>query len=112
MKILCPSKTKEPYASVINELSRRTRVQVEFVKNIPDGEYVVLEEQGELITLETLKKIIKPNSIFVVGGPDGTKIKGKKISLGPHTLNHQIAIIVLLELLFRVKNPTHPYNKH
>ncbi len=112
MKILCQSKAKEPYASVINELSKRTRVNVEFVKIIPEGEYIVLDEHGELINLEMLKKIIKPNSVFVVGGPDGTSTKGNKISLGPYTLNHQIAIIVLLELLFRIMNPTHPYNKH
>jgi len=112
MKILCPSKAKEPYASVISELAKRTRVNVEFVKTVPEGEYIVLDEHGESVNVEMLKKTIRPNSVFVVGGPDGIKISGRKISLGSYTLNHQIAIIVLLELLFRVMNPTHPYNKH
>lgn len=112
MKILCPSKAKEPYKSVIDELAKRAEVNVEFVKKIPEGEYLVLDEGGEELTVEGLGKILKPNSVFLVGGPDGVDVPGKKYSLGKFTMNHQIAIIVLLELIFRAKNPNHPYNQH
>jgi len=112
MKIICQSKAKEPYASVISELSKRARVPIEFVKSEPESADFVLDQFGEEITVELLHSLIKPNSVFLVGGPDGTNTKGRKLSLGSFTLNHQIAIIVLLELLFRAKNPNHPYNKH
>ena len=112
MKIICPSKAKEPYASVINELAKRARVDVEFVKSEPASVDFVLDQHGEEVTVDLLRSLIKPNSTFLIGGPDGTNAKGRKLSLGSFTLNHQIAIIVLLELLFRAKNPTHPYNKH
>jgi 23S rRNA pseudoU1915 N3-methylase RlmH len=112
VKILCPSKAKEPYKSVIDELAKRARVNVELVRKIPDGEYAVLDEKGEELTVEKLRKILKPNSVFLVGGPDGVNAPGLRYSLGKFTMNHQIAIIVLLELIFRAKNPTHPYNLH
>ncbi|MBR9680554.1 MAG: 23S rRNA (pseudouridine(1915)-N(3))-methyltransferase RlmH [Candidatus Altiarchaeota archaeon] len=111
MKIICPSKTKSPYTSVIDELSKRARVSVEFVKKVEVKNPIVLDEQGETLTIKKLSSFPE-NTVFVIGGPDGTSIEGLKYSLGQYTLNHQIAIIVLLELLFRAKNPSHPYNKH
>jgi len=111
MKIVCPSKAKSPYSEVIRELSKRSGVEVSFVKEVSEKNPVVLDEGGEPLTVDKLKSFV-PNTTFVIGGPDGIKISGPKYSLGPYTLNHQIAIIVLLELLFRAKNPNHPYNKH
>ena len=111
MRILCPSKAKSPYTEVISELSKRARVEVEFVKKVEVRNPVILDETGESLTVEKLASFPE-NTVFVIGGPDGIELEGPKYSLGPYTLNHQIAIIVLLELLFRAKNPSHPYNKH
>lgn len=112
MKIFCPSKIKVPYKAVIDELALRARVDVEFVKKVPGNKFVILDEAGEPATIEKISELVVTNVDILIGGPDGTDIEGPKISLGNYTLNHQIAIIVLLDLLFRVKYPNHPYNKH
>ena len=113
VKIICPSKAKEPYARVISELATRAKVQMEFTKNIENLQNpIVLDERGELLTPKKIETLLSTDSVFVVGGPDGIDLPGKKYSLGPYTLNHQIAIIVLLDLIFRARNPNHPYNKH
>ncbi|TRO61978.1 hypothetical protein E2P64_00390 [Candidatus Bathyarchaeota archaeon] len=111
MRLFCPSKAKEPYREIIRELSRRTRVDVIFTKKIPD-DAVVLDQLGEPLTQELLDELVKVDTDFVVGGPDGIDHPGRKVSLGRYTLNHQLAIIVLLDLLFRTRFPKHPYNKH
>ena len=113
VRIVCPSKAKEPYAQVINELVLRSGVQMDFTKNVENLENpIILDERGELLTPKKLTELLSEDVIFVVGGPDGIELSGQKYSLGPYTLNHQIAIIVLLDLIFRIKNPDHPYNKH
>jgi len=112
MKIICPSKVKEPYKSVISELALRARVEVEFVKQVRGNGFVTLDEDSEPVTPEKIKELVRDNVDFLVGGPNGIDTDGPKISLGRYTLNHQIAIIVLLDLLFRAKYPNHPYNKH
>ena len=113
MRLFCPSKAKEPYRKVIEELSQRARVETRFVKKLPGlKDPVVLDECGEPLTQKLLNELIESRKDFVVGGPDGIKVPGRQVSLGPYTLNHQIAIIVLLDLIFRAKFPKHPYNKH
>ena len=111
MKIFCLSRAKEPYRAVIRELSLRAGVDVEFVKRVKGG-CVVLDESGTPATLEKIRELVDAGVNFAVGGPDGTELGGEKLSLGRYTLNHQIAIIVLLDLLFRARFPDHPYNKH
>ena len=114
VRIICPSKAKEPYKQVIDELSLRSGVQVDFVKSVKaSADQIFLDECGAPLTLDELKKLLLDNPVFVVGGPDGlSNPSDPKYSLGPYTLNHQIAIIVLLDLIFRVKFPNHPYNSH
>jgi 23S rRNA pseudoU1915 N3-methylase RlmH len=113
MRIFCPSRAKEPYRKAIGELSRRAKVDVVFARKLPELEDpVVFDEKGEPLTMELLKGFVESRRDFVVGGPDGTDLPGHRVSLGPYTMNHQIALIVLLDLLFRVRFPRHPYNKH
>lgn len=113
MRVFCPSKAKEPYRDAIRELSTRARVDVVFTRKMPKlSNSIVLDERGEQVTLEMIKKFLAADVNFVVGGPDGIDYPGRQVSLGRYTLNHQIAIIVLLDLIFRVKFPKHPYNKH
>jgi 23S rRNA pseudoU1915 N3-methylase RlmH len=112
VKIICPSKPKEPYRELLRELSLRAGVPIKWVKEVPKGDHVVLDEDGEPLTPEVARQLVRDDADIVVGGPDGTDAQGRRLSLGPYTLNHFLAIAVLLDLLFRAKNPTHPYNKH
>jgi 23S rRNA (pseudouridine1915-N3)-methyltransferase len=57
--------------------------------------------------------------MFVVGGPDGLdrtvlEQADERISLGPITLSHELAAIVLLEQLYRAlaDDAGHPFAKH
>lgn len=116
VRILCPSKAKEPYSKIISELSSRANIEVVFTKNIEASKnQIILDERGELISSQKLEEILAQDVDFIIGGPDGFpegKLSGKKYSLGQYTLNHQIAITVLLDLIFRIRFPNHPYNKH
>ena len=67
MRILCPSKLKEPYRAVISELSKRARVDVEFVREVKGGNPVVLDERGEPATPGKIKELVTENVDFVVG---------------------------------------------
>ena len=82
MKIVCPSKAKEPYRSVIAELSLRAGVSVEFVKNVAGNNFVVLDEGGEPVTPEKIRELVVSDVDFLVGGPDGIDSGCPKISLG------------------------------
>ena len=113
MRVFCPSKAKEPYRKVISELAQRAKVEMMFVRKLPKlDKPVVLDERGSPLTGKMLEEFVESRRDFVVGGPDGIDLPGHKVSLGPYTLNHQIALIVLLDLIFRVRFPRHPYNKH
>ena len=84
------------------------------LKAIPDGATVVALEIGgrartseELASwLEALGTAGKSHVVFVVGGgaglhPDVLARAGEHLSLGPLTLPHQLARVVLLEQLYR-----------
>ena len=75
--------------------------------------WVALDERGEALTSRKLARLIQDaqnrayHSLpFVIGGPDGleTSLRDqapKLISLGPMTLPHELARLVLLEQLYR-----------
>ncbi len=117
MRIYCPFKPKKPYRKVIEELSKRAEVEIIFARKI-DREKIkekiaLLDPGGEEITQQTIEKIVKEGASFVVGGPDGIDMEADyRLSLGKYILNHQITLIVLLDLLFRAKNRNHPYCRH
>ncbi len=119
MKILlyCPNKPKAPYKRVIEELARRAKVELRFGKmpKLENWFKVLLDPNGKEIGLETFRELIKGKEkvVFIVGGPEGIEADADfKLSLGKFVLNHQIAMIVLLEQVFRALNPEHPYNRH
>ncbi len=73
---------------------------------------MVLDERGQTLnTIELASKIEKwleasKDLCFLVGGPEGIspELKHKAhflLSLSPLTLNHEIAILVLMEALYR-----------
>ena len=76
------------------------------------GYLIVLDEKGKLFdTLSFTRHLEKllfsfPSLIFLIGGPEGVSENIKKeakelLSLSPLTFNHEIAILVLLEVLYR-----------
>jgi len=76
------------------------------------GYLIVLDERGKLFdTLSFTRHLEKllfsfPSVIFLIGGPEGVSENIKKeakelLSLSPLTFNHEIAILVLLEVLYR-----------
>ena len=77
---------------------------------IPDRAHVVLlDSGGRQFTSEELAKWLEERRqagldlCFVIGGPHGLALErcDTKLSLGPITLPHQLARVVLLEQLFR-----------
>ena len=116
IRIYCPSRPKEPYRAVIDELLKRAGVELISSGKIPKSSFrVLLDPGGEQLSISKLGKILegKKDVLFIVGGPDGIEVNSDlKLSLGKFVVNHQIALIVLLDILFRLRFPHHPYNKH
>ena len=99
-------------------LRRQARVEIVEVREdealerrIPERAYVVLlDAGGRELSSEALRRVpggaaagAAATSCFVLGGPFGTALErhDTKLSLGPMTLPHQLARVVLLEQLFR-----------
>jgi 23S rRNA (pseudouridine1915-N3)-methyltransferase len=98
-------------------LSRHARVEVVEVREderlerrIPDRAYVsVLDAAGKTYSSEAFARWLEDRRqagrdvCFVIGGPFGTALERSdhRLSLGPMTLPHQLARVVLLEQLFR-----------
>ena len=79
-------------------------------RRIPERSFVsLLDERGEAYSSQALARWLEDRRMagrdvcFVVGGPYGTSLErvDHKLSLGPMTLPHQLARVVLLEQLFR-----------
>ena len=98
-------------------LRRQARVEVVEVREdealerrIPERSYVsLLDARGSAYSSEAFARWLEDRRhagrdvSFVVGGPYGTTLErcDHKLSLGPMTLPHQLARVVLLEQLFR-----------
>jgi len=114
----------EPFVSVdtifpkiktrVSDASIKVKKEEEAIKKyILDKDYlVVLDERGKafksLELAEKLKNLIQNQSYitFVIGGPEGISENLKKTarevwSLSTLTLNHEIALLVLIEALYR-----------
>jgi 23S rRNA (pseudouridine1915-N3)-methyltransferase len=79
-------------------------------RRIPDRAFVsLLHERGEGLDSVGLSRFLEERRMsgrdlcFVVGGPFGLELEraDHRLSLGPLTLPHQLARVVLLEQLFR-----------
>jgi 23S rRNA (pseudouridine1915-N3)-methyltransferase len=109
----------EHYARLLGRQARLEQVELAegddqaILRRIPDGAYVcVLDREGSALPSERLAALIEERRMsradlaFVVGGPFGldaavVERADLRISLGPITLPHQLARVVLLEQLFR-----------
>ncbi len=95
------------YASIeVVELREDDDIQ----RRIPDRSYVVLlDERGRQMTSEGLAEWLEERRhegrdlAFVIGGAYGVRLADADLtlSLGPMTLPHQLARVVLLEQLYR-----------
>ena len=102
------------YQRLIARLARLSLIEVredeQVERRIPDRSYVsLLGADGEAYTSEGFarwldeRRLAARDVCFVVGGPYGTSLErvDHRLSLGPMTLPHQLARVVLLEQLFR-----------
>jgi 23S rRNA (pseudouridine1915-N3)-methyltransferase len=120
--VVAVGKAKAPYADDVAHyaklLSRHARVDVIEVaddedavaRRIPERAYVcALDERGRAYSSEAFARWVEDRRqggrdvCFVIGGPFGTRVPDTdhRLSLGPMTLPHQLARVVLLEQLFR-----------
>ncbi|WP_018111073.1 23S rRNA (pseudouridine(1915)-N(3))-methyltransferase RlmH [Thermus igniterrae] len=83
---------------------------------------VVLDERGRLYTTEELYRLLRgwegERVAFLVGGAEGHLEAVRKgadllLSLSPLTLQHELALLVLLEQLYRLLTlrAGHPYHR-
>jgi 23S rRNA (pseudouridine1915-N3)-methyltransferase len=119
--VLAVGRVRPPYADDVQHyerlLARHARVSVVEVgederleRRIPERSYVaLLDAGGRTYSSEAFAAWLEERRqagrdvCFVVGGPFGTALErcDHRLSLGPMTLPHQLARVVLLEQLFR-----------
>ena len=117
LRIILVGKIKEKYASeALNEYSKRLKryanLDIVYLKNEDEiekytsGKLFVLDEKGRQFDSVSFSKILLDRNItFCIGPADGFTdnfLKNKsKISLSQLTLMHQLALVVLLEQIYR-----------
>jgi 23S rRNA (pseudouridine1915-N3)-methyltransferase len=119
--VLAVGRLRPPFSDDVEHyeklLRRQARVEVVEVREdealerrIPERAYVVLlDAGGRELSSEAFAEFLEARRqggrdvCFVIGGPYGTALERHDhvLSLGPMTLPHQLARVVLLEQLFR-----------
>jgi 23S rRNA (pseudouridine1915-N3)-methyltransferase len=119
--VLAVGRLRPPFSDDVEHydklLRRQTRVELVEVaddealeRRIPERAYVVLlDATGTEHSSEDFARFLEQRRqggrdvCFVIGGPYGTALArhDHRLSLGPMTLPHQLARVVLLEQLFR-----------
>jgi 23S rRNA (pseudouridine1915-N3)-methyltransferase len=119
--VLAVGRVRAPYADDVEHyqrlLTRQARVDVIEVadddavsRRVPPRAFVsLLDDGGETYSSEEFARWIEERRrggrdvCFVIGGAFGTSLEhcDHRLSLGPMTLPHQLARVVLLEQLFR-----------
>jgi 23S rRNA (pseudouridine1915-N3)-methyltransferase len=79
---------------------------------------IALDEHGEDLTTQGFASLLKTQSTFVIGGPEGLEESVKKdaallLRLSSLTLPHALAQVVLLEQIYRAATllTGHPYHR-
>ena len=119
--VLAVGKVKPPYADDVEHYGRLLRKQARVdvievadddavVRRIPERAYVsLLDDRGTAYDSEAFARWLEERRrggrdvCFVLGGAYGIELEqaDHRLSLGPMTLPHQLARVVLLEQLFR-----------
>ena len=119
--VLAVGRLRPPFIDDVDHyeklLRRQARVEIVEVREdealerrVPERAYVVLlDAGGRELSSEAFAAFLEQRRqagldvVFVLGGPFGTDLErhDTKLSLGPMTLPHQLARVVLLEQLFR-----------
>jgi 23S rRNA (pseudouridine1915-N3)-methyltransferase len=119
--VLAVGRLRPPFSDDVEHyeklLRRQARVEIVEVREdealerrIPERAYVVLlDAGGRELSSEAFAEFLEQRRragldvVFVLGGPFGTALEraDARLSLGPMTLPHQLARVVLLEQLFR-----------
>jgi 23S rRNA (pseudouridine1915-N3)-methyltransferase len=119
--VVAVGRVKAPFADDVDHyaqlLSGHTRLELvearedeRVERRIPDRAFVsLLAVEGQALDSVRLSRFLEDRRMsgrdlcFVVGGPFGLELEraDHRLSLGPLTLPHQLARVVLLEQLFR-----------
>lgn len=120
--VLAVGRLRPPYVDDVQHyqklIARHARVEVvelreeeKVGRRIPEGAFVcVLDAGGEEMDSVAFSRFLEDRRqagrdvCFVIGGPKGLQLDHEidhRLSLGPMTLPHQLARVVLLEQLFR-----------
>jgi 23S rRNA (pseudouridine1915-N3)-methyltransferase len=119
--VLAVGRLRPPFADDVQHyrtlLGRHARVELLEVREeerverrLPERAFLcLLDSGGRSFTSEELSGFLEERRAsgrdlcFVIGGPRGLDLEGVdlRLSLGPMTLPHQLARVVLLEQLFR-----------
>ena len=82
------------------------------------GQVVALDERGKDMTTAQFASLLRTETTFVIGGPDGLEESVKKdaallLRLSSLTLPHALAQVVLLEQIYRAATMLtgHPYHR-
>jgi 23S rRNA (pseudouridine1915-N3)-methyltransferase len=102
------------YQKLLGRHARLESIEVregdEVARRLPERAFIsLLDRQGEAVDSLAFSNFIEARRqegrdlCFVVGGPYGLELPGAqhRLSLGPITLPHQLARVVLLEQLYR-----------
>jgi 23S rRNA (pseudouridine1915-N3)-methyltransferase len=120
--VLAVGRLRPPFADDVQHyrtlLGRHARVELLEVREeerverrLPERAFLcLLDSGGRSFSSEELSGFLEERRqagrdlCFVIGGPRGLDLEGVdlRLSLGPMTLPHQLARVVLLEQLFRV----------
>jgi len=108
--------------------SKEARLKAEeeaLLKNVSEKAFVILlDERGERVSTKEFSELLERvlgtqrEIIFIVGGPEGVSEAVKKraqmmLRLSDLTLNHEIALLVLAEAIYRALSllKGHPYHR-
>ena len=119
--VLAVGRLRPPYADDVQHyqrlLARHAKLELievredeQVARRVPDRAFVsILDADGEALDSVAFSRFLEERRqdgrdvCFVIGGPFGTPVsrRDEAISLGPMTLPHLLARVVLLEQLFR-----------
>jgi 23S rRNA (pseudouridine1915-N3)-methyltransferase len=96
----------------------RTNAKAARLGSFLKGNVVALDERGKDLTTVQFAELLKTETTFVIGGPDGLDEEVRKrasrlVRLSSLTLPHALAQVVLVEQIYRAATllTGHPYHR-